>query len=253
VTEMKKIRISPMDEYISFILVATLFLFTGCATSYKAKPLPLKTPAAYPNATEVAGALVGAKAFIDKKEAQEAFGFDVLGAGMLPVQVVFDNQGTHALRINAAQTFLEDREGNLWPLLSRDMAQERALKYAQTKEIFKEGAYGGFLGGAAGAVIGAAIGVVTGEDVVKSAGKGAAVGAAAGGTAGGVKGYTSDEARQTVISDLRSKDLEQKPIEPKGLAYGFLFFPGEAKSARTLRLQIQEEDTSEVYNCVLSL
>ncbi len=250
---MKTLKIWSTKKTTYFIPIAILVLLTGCATSYKAKPLPIKTPGAYSNATEVAGATVGAKAFIEPKEAREAFGFDILGAGMLPVQVVFDNRGTHPLQINAAQTFLEDREGNLWPLLSRDMAHERALKYTQTKQIFKEGAYGGFLGGAAGAVIGAAIGVVTGEDVAKSAGKGATVGAAAGGTIGGVKGYTSGEARQEVISDLRSKTLEQKDIEPKGLAYGFLFFPGEAKSAKTLRLQIQEKDTSQIYNCVLNL
>lgn len=233
--------------------VFIFLLFTACATSYEAKPLPIKTPGAYPNATEVAGATVGAKAFIEPEEAREAFGFDVLGAGMLPVQVVFDNKGDQPLQINAAQTFLEDREGNLWPLLSRDMAHERALKYARTKQIFKEGAYGGFLGGAAGAVIGAAVGVVTGEDVAEAAGKGAAVGAAAGGAAGGAKGYSSNEARQKVINDLRSKNLEQKAIEPKGLAYGFLFFPGEAKSARTLRLQVQEKDTGRVQNCILGL
>lgn len=60
-------------------------------------------------------------------------------------------------------------------------------------------------------------------------------------------------ARQKVINDLRSKKLEKKAIEPGGLAYGFLFFPGEAKSAVTLGLQIQEKDASWVYNCILSL
>lgn len=147
--------------------------FGSCSTSYKAKPLPFKAPSAYPNSTEVAGAIVGARAYIDPEEAKEAFGFDIRGAGMLPVQVVFDNQGPHPLEINGLQTFLEDREGNLWPILSSEMAYERATKYAQTKNIFKEG------------------------------------------------------------------------------AYGFLFFPGEAQSAKQLRLQVRETDTAATHVCLL--
>jgi len=79
------------------ILIVTVFLFlvAGCATTYKAKPLPFKSPTAYRNTTEVAGALVGAEAYADPKYAEEAFGFNIRGAGMLPVQVVFDNRGSH--------------------------------------------------------------------------------------------------------------------------------------------------------------
>jgi hypothetical protein len=166
---------------------------------------------------------------------------------MLPVQVVFDNQGSYSLEINATQTFLEDSEGNLWPVLASKTAYERATKYSQTKQIFKEGAYGGFLGATAGALIGAAVGVVTGEDVGSAVGKGAAVGAAAGAALGGVKGYTSGDARYAIIDDLQEKSLENKAVQPKSLAHGFMFFPGEAKSAKQLRMQLVEVDTGTVH------
>ena len=118
------------------VIVIILFLFSaGCSTSYKAKPLSLQTPAAYPNTAEIAGCQIGAKAFADAKAAKEAFGFDVLGAGMLPVQVVFDNQGPHPLEIVGHQTFLEDNKGNLWPILNNKLAYERATKYAETKKM----------------------------------------------------------------------------------------------------------------------
>ena len=169
-----------MRRNVLVLILSILLIFlTACAT-YKRKPLPFKAPSAYDNATEVVGALVGAEAFVDRRTTKEAFGFDIRGAGMLPVQVVFDNQGPHPLKIDVAQTFLEDAEGNLWPILDREIAYERATKYSQTKKIFKEGAYGGFLGATAGALIGAAVGIVTGENVAEAAGKGAAVGAAAG-------------------------------------------------------------------------
>lgn len=228
------------------IMLAVLVLCAGC-TTYKAGPVPFKSPEALPNATRVAGAIVAARAFAEPDEAKEAFGFDIRGAGMLPVQVVFDHQGDHPLEINIAQTFLEDRQGNLWPLLDRDTAYDRASNYAETRKTFKEGAYHGFLGAAAGAVIGAAVGIVGGENVAETAGKGAAVGAAAGAVLGGAKGYGSGEARHTVIHDLNKKTLENRAIEPMNLTYGFLFFPGEAGSARQLRLQLREMDTGVVY------
>ena len=243
-----------MKRAMPILFVGILFIcLAACTTSYKAKPLSFKLPNTYPNATKAAGATVAAKAYVDAQEAGEAFGFDVRGAGMLPVQVVIDNQGPHFLEINGPQSFLEDNEGNLWPVLSSNIAYERATKYAQTKQIFKEGAYSGFLGAAAGAVIGAAVGIVTGENVAGSAGKGAAVGAAAGATLGGAKGYGSNDARRTVIDDLHQKSLQAKAIEPKSLAFGFLFFPGEARSAKQLRLQVLEDDTGAAHVLMLDL
>lgn len=228
------------------ILAAILFLAGACATAYQATPLPFRAPSAYPNATQVEQTVVGAQAFTDPKKAQEAFGFDVRGAGMLPVQIAIDNDGTRSFRIVPEQTFLEDDAGNLWPILSDQLAYDRATKYAKTKEIFKEGAYGGMLGATAGALIGAAIGIVAGQGVGASMGGGAAIGAAAGATLGGAKGYSSDEARLRITDDLKQKSLENKPIG-KGLSYGIIFFPGEAKSAKLLRLQLREVETGKAH------
>lgn len=243
-----------MKKSLKGVCVALSLIFlAACGPTYKAKPLPFKMPTAYPNAKEAAGAMMAAKAFADPKEATEAFGFDIVAAGLLPVQVVFDNKGTHPLEINPTQTFLEDNEGKLWPILSREIAYERATKYAQTKKIFKEGAYHGFLGAAAGAVIGAAVGIVSGENVASAAGKGAAVGAAAGATVGGAKEYASNDARQSIIGDLQNKSLQHKAIEPNSIAYGFIFFPAEAVSAKLLRLQVVESDTGSPHVLMLDL
>ena len=230
------------------LIVAALLLFVAaCGTTYKAKPVPFKAPTAYPNATEVAGAMVASQAYVDPKKAEEAFGFNIRGAGMLPVQLVFDNMGPHTLKIHPGQTFLEDDVGNLWPILSDQFAYERATKYAKTKQIFKEGAYNAFLAGAAGAIVGAAVGIVTGTNVGSAAGAGAAVGAAAGAVLGGAAGYVSDDANKAIINDLNQKRLENRDVFPKMLAYGFLFFPGEASTAKQLRLQLMETDTGKIH------
>jgi hypothetical protein len=83
-------------------------------------------------------------------------------------------------------------------------------------------------------------------------GQGAAVGAAAGATTGGAKGYTSDEARLTVVNDLKQRSLENKPIG-RGLSYGVILFPGEAKAAKQLRLQLREVETGRSHILKLNL
>lgn len=233
---------------IKSLLVLMIFiLVASCATAYKAQPIPFRMPNSYANAVVVAGATVGAEAFVDSIKAQEIFGFDVRGAGLLPVEVVFDNQGPHSLKINSRQTFLEDEKGNLWPILDEKTAYDRTTQYAQTKQIFREGAYSGFLGATAGAIIGAALGVVSGGRVGAGIGRGAAIGAAAGATIGGARGYSEQgDARRTIINDLNKKSLENQSIS-QGLSYGLLFFPGEAQSAKELRLQVAEIDTGKVY------
>lgn len=245
-----------MNKYrlLSSVTVA-LLLVSSCASTYVAKPLPFKMPEAYDNAQEAGGAIIGARAYVDSKEAQASFGFDVRGAGMLPVEVVVDNRGTHPLEINVGQTFLEDKDGNLWPILSKDIAYDRATKYAQTKEIFKSGAYQGFLGAVAGAAIGAAIGIVSGHNLGESIGKGAVLGGVGGGVLGGANTYAegADEARHTITNDLQQKALKLQTLDPKNLSYGFLFFPGEAKSARQLRLQIIEKDTGRPFTLFMKM
>jgi hypothetical protein len=243
-----------MRKTVLYSGIAGLFIvLAACATSYVAKPLPFRMPGSYPNAQEVAGAVIGVRAFTDAKEAKENFGFDIIGAGMLPIEVVIDNKGPHPLELNGTQTFLEDRQNNLWPVLNRNLAYDRATQYAQTKETFSEAAHSGFLGAAAGAAIGAAIGILSGQNVAETAGKGAAVGAAGGAVMGGSEAYGDDDARHAIIEDLQQKSLQTKSIAPNMLAYGFVFFPAEAKTAKTLRLQIVEKDTGKSYVVTFNL
>jgi len=71
-----------------------LGLFLLSCSKYERQVVPFKMPSAYPNAVEVAGAVIAARAYDDPKEAGQAFGFSIRDAGILPVQVIFDNKGT---------------------------------------------------------------------------------------------------------------------------------------------------------------
>ena len=74
------------------------------------------------------GVVIAARSFSNTNEAREAFGFDIRSAGILPVQVVFDNKSEHPLMIIPEQTFLIDEESNVWPILNQSLAYDRLSK-----------------------------------------------------------------------------------------------------------------------------
>jgi hypothetical protein len=231
-------------------LVVSLMIIAGCAR-YERKIVPFKMPNAYTNATEVAGATIAAKSYT-QEEAKAAFGFDIVGSGVLPIQVIFDNRGSHPLEVLAGKTYLVDIQNNLWQILDREMAYDRIERESEYGEVLPEGAKSGLLAGAAGAVIGAAIGIVTGTNVGEAMGKGAAIGAAAGLTVGGARGLEEKQASQHIGNDLHNRSLDQRPVPPDDISHGFLFFPGEAKEqAKELRLTIREVDTGVVYYLIM--
>lgn len=247
---MKRIK---KPAYMILIL-SIIFAVSGCAQyeRYETKVVPFKLPGAYPNAVEAAGASIAATAYQDPEKAKEAFGFDIIGAGVLPVQVVFDNKGSHPLEILSDKTYLGDSADNLWPVLDAGLAYDRIAKKTELGEVMPEAAKQGMLGAAAGAVIGSAIGIVTGSNVGEAAAKGAAVGAAAGVTMGGAKGLSDEQVKEKIGEDLRHRSLSRTPVPPREIAHGFIFFPSEATTAlRELRLGIKETDTGTVHNLIL--
>ncbi len=236
--------------YHMMVVLMLLMLASGCAR-YETRVVPFKMPEAYRNVQAADSAKVAAVAYDDAGTAQEAFGFDIRGAGLLPVQVIFDNQSDKSLFINPKHTYLIDKDHNLWPVMESKLAYERVEKKTEMGKIGAGAAKHAFLAGAAGAIIGAAVGIVTGENVGEAAGKGAAVGAAAGATLGGAQAYGSQETRYRIMDDLEKKSMQNSPIVKGQIAHGFIFFPGEANSAKELRLQLEEVETGRVHTLVL--
>ena len=247
-----------MNRKLKFIALMALVVYVaifmaGCA-SYKQQAMPVKMPSAYQNNQRLGDAEIAAKDYNDAEEASATFGFDIRGAGVLPVQVVFDNKGSQVYEIVAGQTFLVDEKGNMWPILESSVAYDRISKKTELGKIAPEATKKGVLSGIAGAMIGAAIGIVTGTNVGDAALKGAAVGAAAGATAGGIQGYadTRDVDRK-ISEDLQKRTLENKEIVANGISYGFLFFPGESGKPTALRLKLKEKATGTIQALNFSL
>lgn len=234
------------------VAAAMMFASAGCV-SYKSQEVSFRPPSAYPNVQIVSGAQIAASAYADKGAAKQAFGFDVRAAGLLPIQVIIDNGGRHPLSVLPEQTFLVDDEGNFWNLLDNRTAYQRVEQSSEYARIGKGAGKGSLLGAAGGAVVGAAIGILTGENVGDTIMKGAAVGAAGGAVIGGTEAGTSDEGGRQISRDLANKDLKNQAVQPGSLGRGFLFFPGEAPSAASLRLQLREADTDLIHTVNLTL
>ncbi len=234
------------------LAVLLLVVTTGCAT-YERKVVPFKMPAAYPNVTEVSGVLIAAHPIHDPQAAKEAFGFDIIDAGILPIQLAFDNKGRSSLAVVPNQTFLVDVENNLWPIIDSSLAYDRVSKKTQLGRVAPEALKSGALTGAAGAIIGAAIGIVSGQAVADAAVKGAAVGAAIGATTGGARGLDDRSVGANIREDLKNRSLQNRPIKPGDIAFGFIFFPSEAKKPKELRLRLRDEASGQTFNLVLAL
>lgn len=237
----------------SVCVILSVILLSSC-TSYKTKYAGFRPPEAYPGHQVSRGVTIGAEAYANKKEAQHAFGFDIKGAGLLPAQIVLDNKGGQSLELVGAQSFLIDKDDRYWNLIPTSVAIDRLEKSTQLAAFFGKGAgKGAVIGAVAGSLLGAALGIVSGKNVGESLGKGAAIGGVAGAAVGSVKEGTSGEREQSITEDMRSKGIEGKVIPPDHLANGFLFFPGEADSAKELRLQFKEQATGKIIAVALKL
>jgi hypothetical protein len=241
-----------MRRLAAILGLCLTLLWQGCAT-YEPRVTPFKLPEAYANVQRVDGAYVGARAWDKEEEAQGAFGFNIIRAGLLPVQVSFDNRGAQTLVIEPSQTFLINDKQELFPVLSDTEAYDRVSRYTSFQEGVKGLAQGGLLGGATGALLGAAIGVVAGQGAGEYAMRGAAMGGAAGALLGVGASAADTQVPRTIAENLERRNLQNIPIKAGQIAYGIILFPREAGQARALRLQLKDKDTGQVYNLTLTL
>jgi hypothetical protein len=229
------------------IFLTLCLLTTACAT-YKPQVTPFRLPQSYANVQNLNGLSAAAFCWQNETEAKAAFGFEVIKAGLLPVQVVFDNQTTQTFQINPSQTFLVNDREELFPVLDNQGAYDRVQRSTGVKEAAKGLAKGAFLGSAAGAAIGAAIGVAAGRSAGDYAMRGAVTGAAAGGILGVGQGAGNSETARQISDDLANRSLKNNPIRPQEISQGIIFFPAEAGLPKQLRLQLREKDTDKVVN-----
>jgi len=231
---------APLNQRLTAVLVAVLAasLIASC-TPFDERVPPVPLPSTEFDHIDIQGAQVTAQAYLDPKQAQAAFGFDIRGAGLLPVRVALDNQSFSVVRINPQQTFLVDRIGQAWPVLTADQAYNRINRKVELAEMGKSAGKSAVLLSAAGAATGFGLSVILGSAIGTPVAQGAAAGAAVGAITGSTDALNGLEAK--IRQDLVRKTLRNQRVQPGELAYGVLFFPGkeEARSAQSLRLSIE--------------
>lgn len=240
-----------MKKLICMLLIA--IHISACAT-YENRAVSFRPPQDYANYQDAGGLTVGAEAFADRKSAEEAFGFDIRGAGILPVQIVLDNRSGQAVEVVSGQTFLIDGTSRYWKILSNQEAVDRVQKATEVGGIGKGAGRGAAFGAAAGALLGLALGIVSGRNVGEAVVKGGVIGGAGGAVIGGADRAGNDHQREyKIANDVREKGIEGKIMQAEALANGFIFFPGEAETVKELRLQLRFRNSGSVKTINLRL
>ncbi len=233
-------------------MLAVAFAAGGCQ-HYERRAMPFRAATDYASHQSVDGADLGVLLMDSPGQAEDAFGFDIVGAGVLPVQVVIDNNSTQTMQVVPSQCYLVLPNGDRYGLLDPARARERMSRRTSWGEAAPRAGRGALLGGAGGALLGGAIGMVTGQNVLRSAGKGAVVGAAGGAVAGGVEGATEPDTNRAIADDLRSASLQNQRVAPGETGHGILFFPGEARGAIQLHLLLQELPSGDSVSLTFDL
>ena len=155
----------------------------------------------------------------NSQQAGDIFGFDVRGAGLLPVRISIDNRSGGAVRIIPRQTFLVDAESQAWPLLTSAQALARLGRAGiQTQTPVHAPAVGGL------------------EDLT---------GFALDLLAGMAFSLHPDVSPGVLASRNLVEKIQHNPaVPPRQVASGVLFFPGweEARGVRSLRLCYAQGD-----------
>lgn len=231
-------------------LMLVLLQVAGCV-SYKSQYVSFRPPEDYVNKQVIDGVVIAGEAYADRKVAEDAFGFDIRESGLLPVQLVMNNTSGTTLKIVTDQTFLVDAEGRYWQVVPNSVAVDRVEKSTQLAALGKGAGTGALFGAAGGAILGAALGIASGRNVGNAMGVGAALGGAGGAAIGTAREATSTDRQMQIVTDIRNKGLENKSIPDNHLANGFLFFPGEAKSAKEVKLQFRELEGGDIFTVTI--
>lgn len=233
------------------IFIISLSLMIASCGLHSERVVPVPLPDIQAEHIDVDGVLFSAKAYVNQDNAEAAFGFDIRGAGLLPVRIAIDNQSNAKVKLIDTQTFLIDHNNQAWPLLTAKMAHERITTVTGNKAL-DHNLVAELLLKTAGVASNLAIGVFTGGvgTVLVSATKEILTGSI---NTANSEISKNKAAEKELNYDLEQHSLRDKTIDSGLVGYGFLFFPGleEARSAQTLRLTIAIDGKPEVVNIPL--
>jgi hypothetical protein len=111
---------------LGLALVAGLGILASCIARQNLTPPAVTGQAGLAQSMDTARIQVAG--FGERRQAEAAFGFDILGAGLAPLQIQIDNHAAGLLKLIPRQTFLIDQDGQAWPLLTANQAYDRLAR-----------------------------------------------------------------------------------------------------------------------------
>lgn len=196
---------------------------------------------------ELAELQVAAAALEDSDTARRTFGFDIRGAGLLPVRLAIENRGAHPARLDPPQIFLIDGQGLAWPLLTAGQARSRLAEALGEGKAPKHTPGAKQWIDAAPILTGFALDVFPrDEPEVATPGHD--------GWLGRLLGEARESPEQRSRRDLLSRFLRNPPLPAGQSALAWLFFPGreEVRGAETLRLAVDVEGRVRIASIPLA-
>jgi hypothetical protein len=193
----------------------------------------------YHNRTSIPQGQIGAAAYSRPGQLKAVFGFDLMRAGVLPVQARVENYSTTA-SIVLLEAVVTGLDGQSWEALPSGVVYDRINRHTSGGLSGEQGVRRTLLWGLAGGILGAAVGAVSGTNVGAAAGKGAAVGGALG-AASSIAGAASDDggAYMDIQRDFSGRSLDHATIPPERTANGLFYFPAECGDPVRLSLTVR--------------
>jgi len=106
-------------------LVAAIVCFLVSCSPHQDPNEPAALNEGQAEVVEMEGLRIQATAYDDPDSAGAAFGFDIHGAGLLPLRFVLQNRSANPIRLIPSQIFLIDQGGQAWPLLTSEQVTTR--------------------------------------------------------------------------------------------------------------------------------
>lgn len=190
------------------------------------------------------GVHIGAELAEDPKQIEEVFGADIRAAGVLPLQLIIENKGAQTIEIVAGQTCLIDDDNRYWRPLSTQAAAEKldraepaaAVVQGKTVKTAK----------VSDAVMEMAVAMISRHGAQAPVSKPEP-------SAGPAKPQGEKQGAVDKPDKKRDKGIDGRIMTTGSLMRGYLYFPGDIRLARELRIQIKSRDDGRLQTFTLKL
>lgn len=193
----------------------------SCAAPLKTDTVSFKTPESYANHQTIDGLRIAVIPIDSLEKSEEIFGTDLWQAGILPVHLIVQNNGTKEFEINHAQIFGITPTGEMTSAYSLNKSAEHVRSSSIGTTAVAGAVAGAVVGTALGAAVGAGVGYAAGD-----AGTGAVTGTAIGGAAGIAQGTAaglSDSFTVQFKRELANLAFGDRAIYPSDIQQGFIY------------------------------